>query len=162
MCIRTLKLTLFILSCATMMMLGASLACADAVLVGQVNMAGTGFGHVNTILTVQALGQGMGGTESGCVGLNSSGAQIDGPSACQGINAAGTKSTPTSSRITRCSRYRTPSRLPLCSTRTNPAAAPSVSMIWSWCSTTLKVRSDSRLVISPSRWGLRAPRSKLA
>ncbi|HLW83315.1 MAG TPA: PEP-CTERM sorting domain-containing protein [Candidatus Acidoferrales bacterium] len=94
MCVRTIKVTLFILACLIMMVFGATGASADAVLVGQVNLQGTGFGNVNTILTVQALGTGMGGTESGCVGLNSAGKQIDGPSACQGMNAGGNEKPP--------------------------------------------------------------------
>lgn len=94
MCVRTIKTMLFILACATVMFLGATLASADAVLVGQVDMTGTGFGHVNTLLTVHALGQNMGGTESGCVGLKPPGNQIDGPHACQGDNAGGNEVPP--------------------------------------------------------------------
>jgi|SRR5579875_2578735 len=94
MSIRMIKFMLFVLACASLSLLGAIPASADAVLVGQVNMTGTGFGHVNTILTVQALGKGMGGTESGCVGLNSAGKQIDGPSACQGNNPGGNEKPP--------------------------------------------------------------------
>src|SRR5579863_8992850 len=110
MCVRTIKVTLFILACLIMMVFGATGASADAVLVGQVNLQGTGFGNVNTILTVQALGTGIGGTESGCVGLNSAGKQIDGPSACQGMNAGGNEKPPDKFPHTKCSKSLTPSR----------------------------------------------------
>ena len=94
MCVRTIKTMLFVLTCAAAMLFGATLASADAVLVGRVDMKGTGFGNVNTLLTVQALGQGMGGTESGCVGLAHGGRQIYGPKACQGDNAGGNEKPP--------------------------------------------------------------------
>jgi hypothetical protein len=93
MCVRMIKLTLFILTCAVVL-LGATRASADAVLVGQVNMTGTGFGNVNTLLTVQALGQGMGSTESGCVGLAPGGKQIYGSNACVDKNIAGGNEVP--------------------------------------------------------------------
>src|SRR6185437_883876 len=94
MCVRTIKTMLFIVICATAMLVGAPLASADAVLVGKVDMTGTGFGNVNTLLTVQALGTGMGSTESGCVGLKPPGQQIYGPKACQGDNAGGDEKPP--------------------------------------------------------------------
>jgi len=95
MSVRIIKLILFIAGLTAALTLGAtSSVFAGAVLVGPVNLKGTGFGNVNTILTVQALGQGMGGSESGCVGLNSAGKQIDGPSACQGMNPGGDEKPP--------------------------------------------------------------------
>lgn len=88
------KLILFLGSLALLVVVSPRIASANLVLVGPVNLKGTGFGNVNTILTVQALGQGMGGTESGCVGLNTSGKQIDGSRACQGNNAGGNEKPP--------------------------------------------------------------------
>lgn len=88
------KLILFLGSLALLVVVSPRIASANLVLVGPVNLKGTGFGNVNTILTVQALGQGMGGTESGCVGLNMSGKQIDGSPACQGNNAGGNEKPP--------------------------------------------------------------------
>jgi hypothetical protein len=46
---------------------------ADVVFIGGVDMGGTGFGNVNTIMTMQALGQQMGSIESGCVGVSDQG-----------------------------------------------------------------------------------------
>lgn len=91
---KTTKLILMLGSLALLVAALPRIASANLVLVGPVNLKGTGFGNVNTILTVQALGQGMGGTESGCVGLNSSGNQIDGSAACQGANAGGNEKPP--------------------------------------------------------------------
>ncbi len=92
---RMIKTMLVVGGLATVLMFGAaSSAFADLTEVGPVNMNGTGFGNVNTILTVQALGTGMGGTESGCVGLNNEGKQIDGSSACQGMNTGGDEKPP--------------------------------------------------------------------
>ena len=88
------KLILFLGSLALLVVVSPRIASANLVLVGPVNLKGTGFGNVNTILTVQALGQGMGGTESGCFGLNMSGKQIDGSRACQGNNAGGNEKPP--------------------------------------------------------------------
>jgi hypothetical protein len=95
MSMRMIKTMLVVGGLATVLMFGAaSSAFADLTEVGPVNMNGTGFGNVNTILTVQALGTGMGGTESGCVGLNNEGKQIDGSSACQGMNTGGDEKPP--------------------------------------------------------------------
>lgn len=88
------KLILFLGGLAVLVVASPKIASANLVLVGPVNLKGTGFGAVNTILTVQALGQGMGGTESGCVGLNMSGKQIDGSAACEGNNAGGNEKPP--------------------------------------------------------------------
>ena len=49
------------------------LSRADVVFVGPVDMSGTGFGAVNTIMTMQALGDEMGSIESGCVGVSDKG-----------------------------------------------------------------------------------------
>src|SRR6266481_1361205 len=46
---------------------------ADTVFVGPVDMSGTGFGAVNTVMTMQATGTQMGSVESGCVGVSDSG-----------------------------------------------------------------------------------------
>lgn len=55
-------------------LLGAtSLVKADVVFVGPVDMSGTGFGNVNTVMTMQATGSQMGSIESGCVGVSDSG-----------------------------------------------------------------------------------------
>jgi hypothetical protein len=51
----------------------ASVVRADVVYVGGVDMSGTGFGAVNTIMTMQATGTAMGSPESGCVGVSDSG-----------------------------------------------------------------------------------------
>ena len=94
MCVRTIKRMLFIVACAAAMLFATMPASADAVLVGKVDMSGTGFGNVNTLLTVQALGTDMGSTESGCVGLKPGGKQIYGPKACQGDNVGGNEKPP--------------------------------------------------------------------
>jgi hypothetical protein len=64
---------------------------------GVVDIGGTGFGAVNTILTYQGTGPGMGATESGCVGvkLGTPGTLDDtGPSLCQGGNLGGDEKPP--------------------------------------------------------------------
>ena len=92
---RFIKMIVFVGGLSAVLMLGTpSTAFANLVEVGPVNLKGTGFGNVNTILTVQALGQGMGGTESGCVGLDSSGKQMIGSSICQGNNLGGDEKPP--------------------------------------------------------------------
>ena len=48
-------------------------ARADVVFVGGVDIGGTGFGAVNTIMTMQALGNQMGSIETGCVGVSDQG-----------------------------------------------------------------------------------------
>jgi hypothetical protein len=59
---------------AAVLFLGATASVkADVVFVGAVDIGGTGFGHVNTIMTMQATGQAMGGVESGCVDVSDSG-----------------------------------------------------------------------------------------
>ena len=65
--IRTLFLT------ALLVLGAAGVARADVVFVGGVDIGGTGFGAVNTIMTMQALGSQMGSIESGCVGVSDSG-----------------------------------------------------------------------------------------
>lgn len=68
---------------------------ADLVLAGPVDLSGTGFGNVTTLLTMQVNGTAMkSGFESGCVGVNSSGATTIGPSECQGDNAGGNEKRP--------------------------------------------------------------------
>lgn len=59
MCIRTIKTMLFITACLTVMLFGATLAPANAALVGQVKMTGAEFANVNKLLAVQAFGRGM-------------------------------------------------------------------------------------------------------
>ena len=49
------------------------MARADTVFIGPVDVSGTGFGAVNTVLTMQATGTQMGGVESGCVGVSDAG-----------------------------------------------------------------------------------------
>jgi hypothetical protein len=46
---------------------------ANVVFVGPVDMSGTGFGNVNTVMTMQATGSQMGSIESGCVGVSDGG-----------------------------------------------------------------------------------------
>jgi hypothetical protein len=76
---RFIKRIVFAGGLSAVLMLGAPGATfANLVEVGSVNLKGTGFGNADTILTVQAPGQAMGGTESGCVGINSAGKQIMG------------------------------------------------------------------------------------
>lgn len=76
------------------------IARADTTFVGPVDMSGTGFGAVNTVMTMQATGTQMGGVESGCVGVSDTGRlnttiqwlqqhhQTD-PDLCQGGNTGG-------------------------------------------------------------------------
>src|SRR6185437_16671318 len=92
---RFIKMTVFVGGLSAVLMLGApSITFANLAEVGSVNLKGTGFGNVNTILTVQALGRGMGGTESGCVGIDSAGKQMIGSSICQGNNPGGNEKPP--------------------------------------------------------------------
>lgn len=85
----------FVGALGALLMLGSpSTTFANVVEVGPVSLKGTGFGNVNTILTVQALGQGMGGTESGCVGIDSAGKQMIGSSICEGNNFGGNEKPP--------------------------------------------------------------------
>lgn len=70
-------------------------AFADLVYAGPVDLSGTGFGHVTTLLTMQENGREMkSGVESGCVGVNSSGMTAIGPSECQGDNVGGNEKPP--------------------------------------------------------------------
>lgn len=70
-------------------------ALGSEILAGQISMTGTGFGNVNTILTVQALGTHHASTESGCVGVSSSGRlNKTGPSVCEGNNPGGNEKKP--------------------------------------------------------------------
>lgn len=72
--IKLIKRIAFVRGLGALLMLSTpSTTFANLVEVGSVNLKGTGFGNMNTILTVQALGQAMGGTESGCVGIDSAG-----------------------------------------------------------------------------------------
>ena len=59
---------------AAALLAGAGVAHADLVLLGQVDMQGTGLGNVNTLLTIQSPGSTT--TETGAVGLNSGGTQF--------------------------------------------------------------------------------------
>ncbi|MGB6822253.1 MAG: PEP-CTERM sorting domain-containing protein [Candidatus Acidiferrales bacterium] len=95
---RLIKMIVFVGGLSALLMLGTpSTTFANLVEVGSVNLKGTGFGNVNTILTVQALGQGMGGTESGCLGIDSAGKQMIGSSICQGNNPGGDEKPPNKS-----------------------------------------------------------------
>jgi hypothetical protein len=67
------KLTSTVLLSALLVLAAASIARADVVYVGGVDIGGTGFGAVNTIMTMQATGSQMGSIESGCVGVSDSG-----------------------------------------------------------------------------------------
>jgi hypothetical protein len=81
------------------------IARADTTFVGPVDMSGTGFGAVNTVMTMQATGTQMGGVESGCVGVSDAGRlnttiqwlqqhhQTD-PDLCQGGNTGGFEKPP--------------------------------------------------------------------
>jgi len=65
--IHTVLLTVFFVLGA------AGPAQADVVFVGGVDISGTGFGAVNTLMTMQALGNQMGSIETGCVGVSDQG-----------------------------------------------------------------------------------------
>lgn len=73
---------------------GVGSAHASLTPAGVVDIGGTGFGAVNTILTYQGTGQGMGAAESGCVGvaLGTPGALNE--EICQGGNAGGDEKPP--------------------------------------------------------------------
>ena len=99
------KLTYTVLLTASLMLVAASVAHADVVYVGAVDMSGTGFGNVNTIMTMQATGQAMGSPESGCVGVSDSGRlnttvyllnkkKDSDPDLCQGGNVGGNEKPP--------------------------------------------------------------------
>jgi hypothetical protein len=79
----------------------SSPARADLILSGPVQLTGTGFGNVNTILTMQATGQKMGGLESGCVGVSTSGGgtlnatvRAGFTDVCRGTNVGGDEKQP--------------------------------------------------------------------
>ena len=96
--VKLIRMIVFTGGLGGLLMLGTpSTTFANLVEVGSVNLKGTGFGHVDTILTVQALGQGMGGMESGCVGIDSAGKQMIGSSICQGNNPGGDEKPPNKS-----------------------------------------------------------------
>jgi hypothetical protein len=66
------------------------LAFAELIFVGVVDLNGTGFGAVETVLTMQALpANPRTSFESGCVGVNGSGSTATGPSECVGVNLGG-------------------------------------------------------------------------
>ena len=89
-----MKLSRFMLAISAPLLL-AGIAKADLVPGGVVDVSGAGFGDVNTILTFQGTGQAMGGTESGCVGVNSAGVLNSiGSSVCQGGNLGGNEKAP--------------------------------------------------------------------
>jgi hypothetical protein len=89
-----MKISRLILTGATALLFG-SIAQADLIPGGVVNVSGAGFGDVNTILTFQSTGQGMGSSESGCVGVSSSGVlNTTGSSVCQGGNLGGNEKAP--------------------------------------------------------------------
>jgi hypothetical protein len=86
---------------ALLVLAAASIARADSAFIGPVFLTGTGFGNVQTIMTMQANGTKMGGFESGCVGVSDSGVQNmtlkDDPSdkdLCQGGNTGGYEKQP--------------------------------------------------------------------
>src|SRR5256885_2934470 len=84
-----MKISRLILTVAIALLFGG-IAQADLIPGGTVDVSGTGFGAVNTILTFQATGAGMGAAESGCVGVSSSGVlNSTGGSVCQGGNIGG-------------------------------------------------------------------------
>jgi len=99
------KLSITVILPAVLVLAAASIARADVVYVGGVDMSGTGFGAVYTIMTMQATGQAMGGPESGCVGVSDRGRpnttvawlnnhnQSD-PDLCQGGNLGGMEVPP--------------------------------------------------------------------
>lgn len=96
--IKFVKVIVVAVGLGALLMLGTpSSTFANLVEVGSVNLKGTGFGNVSTILTVQALGQAMGGTESGCIGIDSAGKQMIGSSMCQGNNPGGDEKPPNKS-----------------------------------------------------------------
>jgi hypothetical protein len=73
----------------------AGVARADLIPGGVVDIGGTGFGAVNTVLTYQATGQAMNGPESGCVGVSITGTlNSTGSSVCQGGNVGGMELNP--------------------------------------------------------------------
>jgi len=95
------KLTSTVLLSALLVLAAASVARADSAFVGPVFLTGTGFGNVQTIMTMQANGTKKGGFESGCVGVSDSGIQNmtlrDDPSdtdLCQGPNTGGYEKQP--------------------------------------------------------------------
>ncbi|HEV2616841.1 MAG TPA: PEP-CTERM sorting domain-containing protein [Candidatus Acidoferrales bacterium] len=63
--------------------------------VSSVSLKGTGFGNVNTMLTMQ--GHGIGVVESGCIGIDAAGSQMIGSSVCQGNNLGGDEKSPNNS-----------------------------------------------------------------
>jgi PEP-CTERM motif len=72
-----------------------TVAKADLIPGGSVDLSGTGFGAVNTILTFQGTGQDMGSPESGCVGVSASGVlNTTGASVCEGGNVGGNEKPP--------------------------------------------------------------------
>lgn len=105
--VRTILKTLSTITLTTVIVLWGvpPIARADTTFVGGVDMSGTGFGAVNTVMTMQAIGSQMGGVESGCVGVSDSGRlnttvqwldqhhQTD-PDLCQGGNIGGYEKPP--------------------------------------------------------------------
>ncbi|HEY8714665.1 MAG TPA: hypothetical protein VIM00_04750 [Candidatus Acidoferrum sp.] len=86
---------LLIASAAAAFAASGGIARADLIPGGVVDIGGTGFGAVNTVLTYQATGQNMNGPESGCVGVSSGGVlNSTGSSVCQGGNAGGMEKNP--------------------------------------------------------------------
>jgi len=93
-------------SLATLLVLSVpAIVRADVTFIGPVDMSGTGFGAVNTVMTMQALGSQLGSIETGCVGVSDSGRlnttvqwlqkhhQTD-PDLCQGGNTGGFEKPP--------------------------------------------------------------------
>jgi hypothetical protein len=104
--VRTILKILTISLTAALVLWGVPpIARADTTFVGPVDMSGTGFGAVNTVMTMQATGTQMGGIESGCVGVSDAGRlnttiqwlqqhhQTD-PDLCQGGNTGGFEKPP--------------------------------------------------------------------
>jgi hypothetical protein len=67
------RLTITALLTALLVLGAASVARADTAFVGPVQITGTGFGNVQTIMSMQANGTKKGGFESGCIGVSDSG-----------------------------------------------------------------------------------------
>jgi hypothetical protein len=89
-----MKISRYILAMSAPLLL-AGIARADLIPGGVVDVGGTGFGAVNTVLTFQGTGQGMGSAESGCVGVSSAGVlDSTGASVCQGGNLGGNEKSP--------------------------------------------------------------------
>src|ERR1051325_6782041 len=80
---------------AFVVLTAASIAKADLVPAGTINISGTCLGYINKILSFQGTSQGMGLDESGCVGVSSAGVlNSTGSSVCQGGKLGGDEKAP--------------------------------------------------------------------